>query len=131
MATKSNMVSANPAHAGLRRERRDGRRCKITQILRARPSDPEVENFEDVQSTVSVSRTGVYFHTTLHGYALGLRLFVTLPYSQMPTIVCREYLAEVVRLERLASGKVGVGLKLLMGIGLQESFVESSVPPRR
>jgi len=131
MATKSNIVGANPAHTELRRERRDGRRCKITQTLRARPSDPELENFEDVQTTFSVSRTGAYFHTTLHAYTLGLRLFVTLPYSQTPTIVCREYLAEVVRLERLANGKVGVGLKLLMGIGLQESFVESSVPPRR
>jgi hypothetical protein len=129
MATKSSVASY--AQAGPRRERRDGRRCKITQPLRARPSDPELENFEDIQSTVSVSRTGAYFHTSLPVYSLGLRLFVTLPYSEAPTIVCREYLAEVVRLERLASGKVGVGLKLLMGIGLQESFIESSVPPRR
>jgi hypothetical protein len=113
------------------RERRISRRCKITQVLRARPSDPELEHFEDIRGTFSVSRSGVYYHSILRNYTVGLRLFVSLPYSHEPTVISREYLAEVVRVDPQPSGKVGVGLKLLMEIGFRESFVESSVPPRR
>jgi len=114
-----------------RRERRSSRRCKITQVLRARPSDPELEPFDDVRATLSVSRGGLYFHTNVRSYTLGLRLFVTVPYSHQPTLICRDYLAEVVRVEPMCSGRFGVGLKLLMEIGFRESFVVSSIPPRR
>ncbi|MGH9426397.1 MAG: hypothetical protein ACRD2L_08855, partial [Terriglobia bacterium] len=68
-------------------ERRSTRRCKITQVMRIRPSDPERDHFEDLRGTVSVSRTGVYFHTDLKNYELGLRLFITVPYSNDPTSV--------------------------------------------
>ena len=63
-------------------ERRGTRRCKITQLMRIRPSDPEKEHFEDLRGTMSVSRTGVYFQTSESGYELGMRLFVTMPYTQ-------------------------------------------------
>ena len=112
-------------------ERRNSRRCKITQVMRIRPSDPERDHFEDLRGTVSVSRTGVYFHTDVRSYELGLRLFVTLPYSNDPTSVGREYLAEVVRLECLVTGSIGVGLKLLMEIGLQQTFVEGASRQRK
>lgn len=117
--------------SGSHRERRSNRRCRITQVLRARPSDPELEQFDDVRATLSVSRTGLYFHTNVRSYTSGLRLFVTVPYTQQPTLTCREYLAEVVRVEPMCSGRFGVGLRLLMEIGFRESFVESSIPPRR
>ena len=45
-------------------ERRGTRRCKITQLMRIRPSDPEHENFEDLRGSMSVSRSGVYFQTS-------------------------------------------------------------------
>lgn len=112
-------------------ERRTSRRCKITQVMRIRPSDPERDHFEDLRGTVSVSRTGVYFHTDLKDYELGLRLFITVPYSNDPTSVGREYLAEVVRLERLVTGSIGVGLKLLMEIGFQQTFIEGASRQRK
>ncbi|MGA2483470.1 MAG: PilZ domain-containing protein [Candidatus Acidiferrales bacterium] len=130
----SDSTAGTPASGqvgGSHRERRNNRRCKITQVLRARPSDPELDQFEDVRATLSVSRTGLFFHTNVRAYTLGLRLFVTVPYSNQPTLICREYLAEVVRVESLDSGRFGVGLKLLMEIGFRESFVESSIPTRR
>jgi len=34
-------------------ERRGFRRCKITQLMRIRPSDPEKEHFEDLRGTLS------------------------------------------------------------------------------
>ena len=101
------------------KERRGSRRCKITQLMRLRPSDPERDHFDDMRGTLSVSRSGVYFQTSEAAYELGMRLFVTLPYSQNPLSMNREYLAEVVRRDPLPTGMFGVGLKLLMEMGMQ------------
>ncbi|MGA2428493.1 MAG: PilZ domain-containing protein [Candidatus Acidiferrum sp.] len=99
-------------------ERRGTRRCKITQLMRIRPSDPEKEHFEDLRGTMSVSRTGVYFQTSEAGYELGMRLFVTMPYTQGAASMSREYLAEVVRVEPLSNGMTGIGFKILMEMGM-------------
>ena len=108
-------------------ERRGSRRCKINQLMRLRPSDPEREHFEDLRGSHSVSRSGVYFQTSEKGYEVGLRLFVTMPYSNTPSALNREYLAEVVRVDALSNGLTGVGIKLLMEMGLQHSY--SFTPP--
>jgi hypothetical protein len=100
-------------------ERRGTRRCKITQLMRIRPSDPEKEHFDDMRGTLSVSRSGVFFQTSESGYAIGMRLFLTLPYSQDPMSLNREYLAEVVRRDPLPTGMFGIGLKILMEMGVQ------------
>jgi hypothetical protein len=110
-------------------ERRGSRRCKINQLMRIRPSDPEKEHFEDLRGSTSVSRSGVFFQTSEKGYELGMRLFVTMPYSRDPSAINREYLAEVVRLERLPNGLTGIGIKLLMEMGMQHSY--SFAPPTR
>ena len=100
-------------------ERRGTRRCKITQLMRIRPSDPEKDHFDDLRGTASVSRTGVYFKTSTASYEIGMRLFVTMPYSHEGSAMGREYLAEVVRVDALANGMTGVGFKILMEMGLQ------------
>ena len=46
-------------------ERRGSRRCKITQLMRIRPSDPEKDHFDDLRGTISVSRSGVFFQTSV------------------------------------------------------------------
>jgi PilZ domain len=103
-------------------ERRGSRRCKITQLMRIRPSDPEKEPFEDLRGTVSVSRSGIYFHTTELGYELGMRLFVTMPYSYNPSAMSREYLAEVVRKDPMPNGMTGIGFKTLLEMSEQPSY---------
>jgi hypothetical protein len=108
-------------------ERRGSRRCKINQLMRIRPSDPEKEHFEDLRGSTSVSRSGVAFHTSETNYELGMRLFVTMPYSRDPAAINREYLAEVVRLEKLPNSLISVGIKLLMEMGMQHSY--SFQPP--
>ncbi|HEY6128712.1 MAG TPA: hypothetical protein VIW23_11065 [Candidatus Acidoferrum sp.] len=112
-------------------ERRGSRRCKINQLMRIRPSDPEREHFEDLRGSHSVSRSGVFFQTSEKGYELGMRLFVTMPYSRDPAATNREYLAEVVRLDLLANGLTGVGIKLLMEMGMQHSYSFAPPPSRR
>ena len=103
-------------------ERRGSRRCKITQLMRIRPSDPERDPFEDIRGSISVSRTGVYFHSSIPTYAVGMRLFVTMPYSKESGTMTHEYLAEVVRRDPLPNGLFGVGFKILMEMGLQGGY---------
>ena len=103
-------------------ERRSSRRCKINQLMRIRPSDPERDPFDDIRGSMSVSRTGVYFQSSEHGYEVGMRLFVSMPYSREPAAMTREYLAEVVRREQLPNGLYGVGFKILMEMGMQSGY---------
>jgi hypothetical protein len=103
-------------------ERRGSRRCKITQLMRIRPSDPERDPFEDMRGSVSVSRSGIFFQSSEPGYEVGMRLFVTMPYSQDPASMAREYLAEVVRRDDLPTGMFGIGIKILMEMGIQHSY---------
>src|SRR3989441_4128528 len=63
---------------------------------------------------------GCLLHSNLKTYEVGMRLFVTLPFSEDPTAINREYLAEVARVEPLLTGDYGIGIKLLMEIALQQ-----------
>ena len=108
-------------------DRRENPRCKFNQLMRIRPSSPEREHFEDITVSTNVSRNGAYFQTNEEGYERGMRLFVTMPYSDVPSVVNCEYLAEVMHIEPLPDGRLGVGIKLLMGVGLRHA--DRSIPP--
>jgi hypothetical protein len=136
MATQDLMSKTTPSgFAAVRKssdsERRGTRRCKITQLMRLRPSDPEKEHFEDLRGSLSVSRSGVYFHSSEPGYEIGMRLFVTLPYTNDPAAMSREYLAEVVRKDALLNGLNGIGIKILMEMGIQHAYSFSPAPQRK
>lgn len=103
-------------------ERRSMRRCKITQLMHIRPSDPQKVQFEDLRATLSVSPTGVYFQTTESAYEVGMRLFVAMPYSKGSSTRPREYLGEVVRKHTLSNGMLGIGFKILGEIGPPHSY---------
>jgi hypothetical protein len=115
-------VTGSPSTRSALSERRGSRRCKITQVMRIRPSDPEQKYFDDLRGTVSVSRSGIYFHTAEPGYEVGQRLFVSMPYSGDPSTIGREYLAEVVRKDTLQNGMIGIGFKTLMEITEQPGY---------
>jgi hypothetical protein len=99
--------------------------------MRIRPSDPERDPFEDLRGTMSVSRGGVYFQTSEAGYDVGMRLFVTMPYSNNPASMNREYLAEVVRKDALSNSMTGIGFKILMEMGLQPNYNSDSWNSRK
>jgi hypothetical protein len=117
LISNATQSAAPPARVTPANERRSTRRCKITQLMRIRPSDPERDNFEDLRGSMSVSRTGVYFQTSEANYELGMRLFVTMPYTQGAMAMSHEYLAEVVRVEPMSNGMIGIGFKMLMQMG--------------
>jgi len=122
LMTKNLTSGTSPKQPASNKERRGTRRCKITQLMRIRPSDPNKEHFEDMRGSVSVSRSGVFFQSSESGYEVGMRLFVTMPYSQDPASMAREYLAEVVRRDALPTGMFGIGIKILMEMGIQHSY---------
>lgn len=120
--TKANSTpGGNPARTS-HTERRSNRRCKINQLMHIRPSDPERDPFDDIRGSMSVSRGGVYFQSSEPSYEVGMRLFVTMPYTREPAALTREYLAEVVRRESLPNGLFGIGFKILMEIGMQGGY---------
>src|SRR5215467_3561290 len=120
--TKKPTTEGASKQAAAKTERRGKRRCRITQLMRIRPSDPKKPHFEDLRGSVSVSRSGVYFQSSEPAYEVGLRLFVTMPYSTDPAALNREYLAEVVRRDVLPTGMFGIGIKILMEMGMQHSY---------
>jgi hypothetical protein len=124
-------LSQKPAAKRARAERRSSRRCKFTQLMRIRPSDPQRTHFDDMRGTISVSRTGVYFQTSELGYEVGMRLFLIMPYSNDPGSANREYLAEVVRKDPLPNGLTGIGVKLLLETGPHHTYSFEPPQPRR
>jgi hypothetical protein len=63
-----------------------------------------------------VSKQGIYFQTRLDSYRVGMRLFVTHPFTFENDPMKTEYLAEVVRIEQLPDNKFGVAVRLMMTI---------------
>jgi PilZ domain len=97
-------------------EKRLNRRAKVSRMLRVRPSDPEVEHFEERPLSVNISKQGIYFHTHRSDYNQGMRLFITFPFTSAQDPMKCEYLAEVVRVEQLVNGRAGVAVRLLMTV---------------
>lgn len=99
-------------------ELRRARRAKITRQLRVRPSDPRDDHFEDLSSSVNASKHGIYFTTRRPNYYKGMRVFVTFPFTSAHDPMNCEYLAEVVRVEKLPNQKFGVALDLKMTLNM-------------
>ena len=97
-------------------EKRLSRRAKMSRLLRVRPSDPDDEHFEERPVSTNVSKEGIYFHTHRSDYYKGMRLFITVPFTFAQDPNACEYLAEVVRVEKLTDERVGVAVRLLMTI---------------
>lgn len=113
--------------APLAGESRRSRRAKVGLALRARPSDPEKDDhFEEVRMTLNASRDGIYFATWSESYYHGMRLFVTFPYSSSVALADGEYVGQVMRVDRLGDGRLGVAVQLLTTINLRVSNTSAS-----
>lgn len=93
------------------KERRLGRRAKISRPLLARPTDPRFE--QEVVSTLNVSRYGIYFETRSTHYYLGMHLHVTFPYSPLDP-ANSAVLGVIVRIDKLNDGYLGIAIRLAM-----------------
>jgi hypothetical protein len=97
-------------------EKRLSGRAKLNKLLRVRPSVPCDEHFEDLPMSMNVSKKGLYFHSHCSGYYKGMRLFLTFPYSFVNDPTNCEYLAEVVRVEKLTNNRFGIAVHLIMTV---------------
>lgn len=97
-------------------DNRVSRRAKIARPVRVRPSEPRDDHFEDLPISVNASKTGIYFTTRLHSYYSGMRVFVTFPFTSAHDPMNCEYVAQVVRVEKLDNGKTGVAVNLKMSL---------------
>jgi hypothetical protein len=102
-------------------ELRRSRRAKIARTLRVRPSEPRDEHFEDLPTSINASKEGIFFTTRRATYYPGMRVFVTFPYSSPHDPMNSEYVAQVVRVEKLPNGKFGVAVNLLMTVNYSAS----------
>lgn len=99
-----------------RPEKRISPRTNLSRMLRIRPSEGDAEHFEELPVSANVSKNGIYFHTNLSNYRLGMRLFVTYPFTFANDPMKSEYVAEVIRVEKLADSRFGIAIRLLMTI---------------
>jgi hypothetical protein len=88
----------------------------VARPLRVRPSDPRDQHFDEVVTSVNVSREGIYFLTRRASYYTGMRLFVTFPYSSPHDPMNCEYVGQVVRTEKLPNNKFGVAVHLSLSL---------------
>ena len=96
--------------------KRSSRRAKMARPLRVRPSEPRDEHFEDLPVSVNASKEGIYFTTRREAYYPGMRVFVTFPFSSAHDPMNCEYVAQVLRVDKLPNGKFGVAVHLQMSM---------------
>ena len=106
------MSKSETSHA----EKRLSGRAKLAKLLRVRPSEPRDEHFADLPVSINVSKNGIFFHTHRSDYYKGMRLFVTFPFTFANDPMSCEYLAEVVRVEKLTNDRFGVAVHLMMTV---------------
>jgi hypothetical protein len=93
------------------KDRRRGRRVKISRLTLVRPSDPKYK--EEVHATLNNSRDGLYFTTRAKHYYVGMHLSVTPGY--VPNDPCNSVsLGEVVRIDPLRDGNFGIAVRILL-----------------
>lgn len=99
----------------------------MSRPLRVRPSDPNDDHFEDLPVSVNASKQGIYFTTRVASYYPGMRVFVTFPFTSAHDPMNCEYVAEVLRVEKLANGKFGVAVNLKMTMNMTSATRRDSM----
>jgi hypothetical protein len=94
-----------------RQERRGQRRAGVKVHVRLRPADGRDEKFEEVLATQNASRANLYIISASRCYYKRMPLRVTFPFdSAHDSGSTSEETAEVVRLDHLPDGRVGVAI---------------------
>jgi len=99
-------------------ERRRKGRLKLPRVVRVRPSEPGLNEFDEILPTLNASMDSVYFVSKNRRYKEGLRVFITYPYSDSPGSINQESLGKVVRVDELDYGRRGIAVQILMPLHL-------------
>lgn len=90
----------------------------MPRVVRVRPSEPHLHDFDEILPTQNAAVDSVYFVSKNPKYRTGMRLFVTFPYSEERGSINREFLGQVVRTDELERGRRGIAVRFLMPIYL-------------
>ena len=107
-SAEARVKSTTSNAAGIERRRR--KRAKISAQVRVRVLN-SAEPFEEVCTSVDVSRDGLLFTSARAGYWKGQQLEVTFPYSNAAAALNTPQAAEVVRVESLPGSQHGVAVQ--------------------
>ena len=105
---EASAASAASAASGADRRRR--KRVKIAAQVHLRAVNAP-EPFEEICTTVDVSRDGLLVSASRAGYWKGLQLAVTFPYTTGSDSINQPQPAEVVRVGQQAGGKLSIALQ--------------------
>jgi hypothetical protein len=94
-------------------DRRHIPRLLVTKPICVRPVWLKDGEFEDIERTENASKRGIYFRTDVPNYFVGMRVFVTLPFSPPPERSGREYFGQVIRVEKTEAEKRAVAVQFL------------------
>jgi hypothetical protein len=95
-----------------RQERRRQRRAGVKVLVRLRPADGKDEKFEEILGTRNASRANLYVVSASRYYYKQMPLRVTFPFdSALDSASASEETAEIVRLDHLPDGRVGVAIR--------------------
>lgn len=89
-------------------EKRKRRRIPVSQSARIRPLDARFE--EEVRTTLNASSDDLYFTSWAEHYVVGMVVGVTFPFTSVE-LRNSEYEAEVVRVDRLRDGRIGIAVR--------------------
>jgi hypothetical protein len=92
-------------------ERRHRRRISVSLPTRLRPAAIHTGSFEEVRLTENVCRGGLYIISRQRGYYKGMCVWVISPYSVDDSVIS-EQAGEIVRVDRLEKGFVGIAIRL-------------------
>jgi hypothetical protein len=96
---ESSQSACTPAY-----ERRGKRRVSVSLQLRIRPLEFSDGNFEEVRTTLNLTRNSLYFFSRLDRYCRSMRLRITPAYAPLPGSENWEDRGEVVRVHRTGDG---------------------------
>lgn len=99
---------ANPVNPSERRRRK---RVKVSAQVRVRATDSKVPAFQEIATTIDVSRDGILFSTSRQDLRKGMSVGVTFPFSTAPNALNTEQPAEVVRVVDLGNGQCGIAIQ--------------------
>ncbi|HTZ74713.1 MAG TPA: response regulator [Candidatus Aquilonibacter sp.] len=111
-AAISNQSSPMAAQVFSGAERRRRKRAKISAQVHVRASNSTTA-FEEVCTSVDVSRDGLLFTTTRPSYSLGQSVEITFPYSAAATALNKPEPAEVVRITDQPAGRFAIAIQFV------------------
>ncbi len=103
-------------------QRRDSHRAPVSSIIRVRPEvllPGDATGAVRICTTENTSRNGLYFVAESITILRKVQLFLSFPHLDQAAALSPEYRAEVVRVDSLPQGRLGVAARLLHNIQLR------------